>query len=88
MSALRPENTARRLVLGVGSAETLPRAHTGRRRASRRAGGPPGVLLAVGTPRQLVVLQDVLCLVVDQAASLAHFVFSHSDSWLGAAKLG
>lgn len=38
--------------------------------------------MAVGTPRQLVGLQDVLCLVVGEASSLAYFVFSHSGSWL------
>lgn len=38
------------------------------------------------TPRQLVGLQDVLCLVVDEATSLAHFVFSHKGDWLRSAK--
>lgn len=41
---------------------------------------PSRLILAQETPRQLVGLQDVLCLVVDQATSLADFVFS---SWLG-----
>lgn len=38
--------------------------------------------MAVDTPRQLAGLQDVLCLVVDEAISLAYFVFSHNGSWL------
>lgn len=34
--------------------------------------------MAADAPHQLVGLQDVLCLVVDEAISLAYFVFSHS----------
>lgn len=44
-------------------------------------------ILAVATPRQLVGLQDVLCLVVDDATSLAYFVFSHNGSWFWSANL-
>lgn len=43
---------------------------------SREATEPVGEFWLWIQPRQLVGLQDVLCLVVDEAISLAYFVFS------------
>lgn len=52
------------------------------KQASERANELVGQFWPSKTPRQLVGLQDVLCLVVGRATSLAYFVFSHSGGWL------